>query len=84
MLPCSLFECIMNVLMTTDNEESMSNGGADAKQQKDASEVKEVDADNKPEESNGPESTSKKSPACKITSHTYCVYYYNIKLFGQP
>lgn len=45
------------------NEGSMSNGGADAKQQKDASEVKEVDAENKPEESNGPESTSKKSPA---------------------
>lgn len=74
----------MNVLMTTDNEESVSNGGADAKQRKDASEVKEVDADKKPEESNGPESTSKKSPARKITSHTYCAYNYNMQLFGQP
>lgn len=68
--------------MTTDNEGSMSNGGADAKQQKDASEVKEVDAENKPEESNGPESTSKKSPACKITSHTYCIYDYNSTLWA--
>lgn len=57
--------------MTTDNERSVSNGGTDAKQQKDASEVKEVDAENKAEESNGPESTLKKSPACKIAAHTY-------------
>lgn len=67
----------MNAL-TTDNERRVSNGGADAKQQKDASEVKEVDAANKPAESNGPESILKKSPACKIAFHTY------ILLYGQP
>lgn len=64
--------------MTTDNERSVSNGGADAKQKKDASEVKEVDAENKPEESNGPASTLKKSPACKIAPRTF------IRLRGQP
>lgn len=52
--------------MATDDERSVSNGGADAKKQKDASEVKEFDAEKKPEES-----TLKKSPACKIAPHTY-------------
>lgn len=65
----------MNSLMTEDNERSVSNGGTDAKQQKDASEVKEVDAENKAEEPNGPESTLKKSPACKIAPHTYTLLY---------
>lgn len=51
--------------MTTDDEGSMSNGGEDAKRQKNESEVKEVDAGNQPGESNGPESTSKKLPTCK-------------------
>lgn len=56
---------ILNTLMMADNERSVSNGGSDAKQQKDAGEIKEVDAENKPEESNGLGSTLKKSPACK-------------------
>lgn len=64
--------------MMTDNQRSLSNGGADAKQQRDASEVKEVEAENKPEESNRLESTLKKSPACKIAPHT-CIL-----LCGQP
>lgn len=61
--------------MTTDDERSVSNGGADAKQQKDASEVKEVDAETKQDESKGPESTLKKTPACKIATYTYILLY---------
>lgn len=54
--------------MTTDNKGSVSNGGADDKQRKDEGEGegKEVDAENKPEESDTPETSSNKSSACKI------------------
>lgn len=52
--------------MTTDNKGSVSNGGVDDKQRKDEGEGKEVDAENKPEESDTPETSSNKSSACKI------------------
>lgn len=57
----------------TDHERSVSNGGADANQQKDAREAKEVDAE--PEESNGLESTLKKSPACENSPHPHITPY---------
>lgn len=51
--------------MTTDNKGSVPNDGADDKQRE--GEGKEVDAENKPEESDTPETSSNKSSACKIT-----------------
>lgn len=60
--------------MNTEDEGSVSNGGADDKQQKDEGEVKEEDAQHKLEESDKPESSvkrPKKSSACKIVSHIY-------------
>lgn len=60
--------------MNTEDEGSVSNGGADDKQQKDEGEVKEEDAQDKLEESDKPESSVKRpknSSACKIGSHVY-------------
>lgn len=52
--------------MTTDNEGSVSKGGADDKQRKDEGGGKEVDAEIKPEELDTPEISSNKSSECKI------------------
>lgn len=59
--------------MTAEDEESLSNGGADDKQQKDEGEVKEKDAP-QAEDQNKPESSlgrPKASSACKIVSRMY-------------
>lgn len=66
--------------MDTDDEGSVSCGGADDKKQNDEGEVEDDDAPLKLEESNEPVSSAKipTKSACKILTHTHICSKYRL------
>lgn len=66
--------------MDTDDEGSVSCGGADDKKQNDEGEVKDEDAPLELEESNEPVSSAKipTKSACKILTHTHIYSKYRL------